>query len=200
MMPKAATSRRRPAKRMVRRAKRRVSLKWRKPRKANGRKNPAQGAKAMFERFHGRASSKSVDYKQAQHFHEHLAELGDLVSLKVLMPEWHEDEAMLLTFKGVKACCSEDGGQIYFVGGDQRLNLNKLGLADTLPKDHVVIGPLLDLVYFTAKKFDGFKPFEYEHAMGEEGGELPTLLYDVRSELFYLAGGSYQCLQPGIVN
>lgn len=172
--------------------------KWRKPKK-NGRGNPAMAAKAMYEKFHGKPSTKHADYKVAQHFHSELAELGELVSLTVQLPEWigHDVE---LRPKGVSLACSEDGGQMYFLGGDQRLNLNKVGLAETLPKDHVVIGNLLQIVYLTEKDFDDFKPYEYQHEMGEEGGELPLLCYDVRSELMYLVGGSYQCLKPGIVN
>lgn len=184
---------RRPPKKLARHV-----AKWRKPKK-NGRGNPAMAAKAMYEKFHGKPSTKHVDYKVAQHFHAELAELGELVSLTVELPEWigHDVE---LRPKGVSLACSEDGGQMYFLGGDQRLNLNKLGLAETLPKDHVVIGNLLQIVYLTEKDFDDFKPYEYQHEMGEEGGELPLLCYDVRSELMYLAGGSYQCLRPGIVN
>jgi hypothetical protein len=164
-----------------------------------GRGNPAMAAKAMYEKFHGKPSAKHTDYQVAQHYHADLAELGELVSMTVELPEWigHDVE---LRPKGVSLACSEDGGQMYFLGGDQRLNLNALGLAGTLPKDHVVIGNLLQIVYRTEKDFDDFKPYEYQHEMGEEGGELPLLCYDVRSGLMYLVGGSYQCLRPGIVN
>jgi hypothetical protein len=169
-------------------------------RAARGRKqkrNPAEAAKAMFERFHGKPSTKSQVHKVARHYHEHLAHLGELIELIVLLPD---DSEVRLEAKGVNVASSEDGGQLYFLGGDQKINLSKLGLAATLPKDHVVIGPVLKIAYRSEKSFDGFKPLIYEHEFGEEGGELPTLLYDVRSQLMYLAGGSYQNLKPGIVD
>lgn len=161
------------------------------------RRNPPQGAKAMFEKFHGRPSTKAVTHQVARHHHEHLAHLGKLVELVVILPD---DQLVKLEPKGVNLASSEDGGQLYFVGGDQKLNLTRLGLGETLPKDHIVVGPVQSVAYHTEKKFDGFKPLTYEHEFGEDGGELPTLCYDVRSQLMYLAGGSYQNLKPGIVN
>lgn len=162
-----------------------------------GRRNPAEAAKAMFEKFHGRPSTKTVKHRVAQHYHEALANLGDLVEMTVLLPD---EQEVVLAPKGVKLASSEDGGQLEFLGGDQKLNLSKLGLAATLPKDRVVIGPVLSIAYRTEKDFDKFKPLTYEHEFGEDGGELPTLCYDVRSQLMFLAGGSYQNLKPGIVN
>lgn len=187
-----------PAGRRAKKNTRRVVMKWKKP--AKRRANGATAAKAMFEKFHGKPSTKAIDYKAAQHFHAHLAKLGDLNHLKVIMPEDFHMEAVELKLKGVSVACSEDGGQIYFVGGDQKIDLAKLGLASQLPKDHVVIGPVFEIEYRTEKKFDGFKDLNYYHAFGEEGGEMPTLCYDVRSGLLYLVGGSYQCEAPGIVD
>ena len=178
---------------------RRVTHKWKKPAR-RGKRNPALGAKAMFEKFHGKPSTKFIDYKTAQHYHRHLADKGDLIYLKVLLPDDAPMEAVELRPRGVMCAMSEDGGQIYFIGGDQKLNLTKLGLASQLPKDHVVIGPVFEIEYLTEKKFDDFKPLNYFHPFGDEGGELPTLCYDVRSELMYLVGGSYQCRAEGIVD
>ncbi len=188
-----------PAKRKPVKKASRITHKWKKPAR-RGKRNPALGAKAMFEKFHGKPSTKAMDYKTAQHYHTHLAEAGDLSYLKVLLPDDAPMAAVELRPKGVKVAMSEDGGQIYFVGGDQTLNLAKLGLASQLPKDHVVIGPVFEIEYRTEKSFDDFKPLNYFHGFGEEGGELPTLCYDVRSKLMYLVGGSYQCEHPGIVD
>lgn len=178
-------------------AKRRARKSNARPPRKTARRNPPQGAKAMFEKFHGRPSTKAVTHQVARHHHEHLAHLGKLIELVVILPD---DQLVKLEPKGVHLASSEDGGQLYFVGGDQKLNLTRLGLGETLPKDHVVVGPVQSVAYQTEKKFDGFKPLIYEHEFGEDGGELPTLCYDVRSQLMYLAGGSYQNLKPGIVN
>lgn len=188
-----------PKRKAAKKNSRRVTHKWKKPARRSKR-NPALGAKAMFEKFHGKPSTKFIDYKTAQHYHRHLADKGDLIYLKVLLPDDAPMKAVELRPKGVMCAMSEDGGQIYFIGGDQKLNLTKLGLASQLPKDHVVIGPVFEIEYLTEKKFDDFKPLNYFHPFGDEGGELPTLCYDVRSELMYLVGGSYQCRAEGIVD
>lgn len=171
-----------------------------KRRNAAFKANGAQGAKALFERFHGEPSKQSRDYTVARHHHEHLAELGRLISLKVEMPEGSKPPVVELRFIGVTLACSEDGGQLYFVGGDQVLNLAKLDLEGQLPKDHVIVGPVAEITYETRKGFDDFKTIQYFHEFGEEGGEMPSLCYDVKSRLLYLVGGSYRVEPAGIIN
>ena len=92
-----------------------------------------------------------------------------------------QTEATLQFKRSVHVAATPDGGSLYFVGGDQALNLHQLGLDKFMPKDHVAVGEVLKIVYFTSKAFHNFEPTEYEHAFGEEGGELPVLGYDVRS-------------------
>lgn len=168
------------------------------PRRAPKRKrNSAESAKAMYERFHGRPSTNVTTHRVAKYQISDAAHLGALIDLVVLLPD---NQEVTLTPKGVNLASSGNGSQAHFLGGDQKLNLVKLGLAGTLPKEHVVIGPILKIAYRTEKKFDKFKPLVYEHEFGDDGGELPTLLYDVKSQLMYVAGGSYQNLKPGIVN
>jgi hypothetical protein len=123
--------------------------------------------------------------------------LGRLISLLVWLDE---DKPVELQFRGVALGCSGDGGQLYFVGGDQSLDLKALGLDGSLPKDHLAIGPVEQIVYHTSKDFHDFEPMDYEHEFGEEGGTQPILNYDTLSRKLYLSGGSYHVERPGIVN
>jgi len=155
-----------------------------------------QAAARLSEEFHGRPARTVRELEQIEHSRDTLADLGRLISFTVWLDE---DKPVELEFRGVRLACSPDGGQLYLTG-NQRLDLAALGLNRYLPKDHITVGLVESVVYHTSKAFHNFEPIEYEHTFGEEGGELPTLGYDVLSEKFYLTGGSYQVKPEGIVN
>lgn len=171
----------------------------RKPvRRKNSEADEAAQARALTEEFHGRPARRTQEVEETYDTPTQLADLGRLVQLLVWLDEDHPVE---LRFSGnVRVACTGDGGSLYFVGGDQRLNLERLGRADYLPKDRVTIGAVEKIVYHTSKAFHDFEPVEYEHEFGEEGGELPILGYDTRNKRLYLDGGSYRVLAAGIVN
>jgi hypothetical protein len=166
--------------------------------KKRKRKNgEEQAAAALSEAFHGRPARTVRDVEELYNERTTLADLGRLIELII---ETDRYEATL-RFKGnIRVAASPDGGSLYFVGGDQSLDLNELGLGRYLPKDHITVGRVRKIVYFTSKAFHSFEPSEYEHEFGEEGGELPILGYDVRSRKQYLTGGSYQVKPEGIRN
>ena len=164
--------------------------------KREGRRNPAEAAAALHTKFHGKAPDKFVSYKIAQHQHAFLVGLGRLVSLDVRCARGVER----IFPRGVRVACSEDGGQIYFVGGDQSLDPKWFGVDTSIPKDHVDLGELVRIEYHTTKDFHDFEPIDYYHAMGEKGGQPPILHYDVRSKLLYLTGGTYRVERRGIVH
>lgn len=155
-----------------------------------------QAAAQLSEKFHGRPARTVREIEEVEQSRDTLADLGRLISFTVWLDE---DDAAQIDFKGVRLACSPDGGQLYLTG-NQRLDLAALGLDRYLPKDHITVGQVETVVYHTSKAFHNFEPVEYEHQFGEEGGELPTLGYDVLSEKFYLTGGSYQVKPEGIVN
>ena len=168
-------------------------------RKPQRRKNPdtASAAAAMSEQFHGRPVRKVTEITESVHEPDNLADLGRLVELQIQDGKY----VVPLEFtRGVRLACTPEGGQIYFVGGDQSLDLKKIGLDKYLPKDHVTIGPVRKIAYFTSKVFHDFEPSTYEHEFGEERGKLPILHYDVRNRLLYLTDGSYQVRPEGITN
>ncbi|GIU80920.1 MAG: hypothetical protein KatS3mg005_4158 [Bryobacteraceae bacterium] len=160
------------------------------------RKNSSPAA-ALSEKFHGRPVRKVRDYIEVSDEPTELADLGRLVELQVLA----EKHVRVLEFKdGVRVAATPDGGQLYFVGGDQEIDLKTLALDKYLPKDHVTLGPVAKIAYYTSKAFHDFQPSVYEHRFGEDGGSLPLLHYDVRNKRLYLTGGSYQVRPEGIVN
>ncbi len=167
-------------------------------RRRNSEASEAAAAQAMTEQFHGRPMRQVREVAERYETPTQLADLGRLVQLVVWLDE---DRPVELRFRGnVRVACTGDGGSMYFVGGDQRLDLEAIGRAEYLPKNHVRIGEVETIVYFTSKDFHDFEPMEYEHEFGEEGGELPELAYDSLNQKLYLIGGSYTVRREGIVN
>lgn len=154
------------------------------------------GAAEMFETFHGRPAEKVTEFEVPKNERLNLAECGKLRYLNVISPAG----PFKLHPRGVLVCTSPEGGQLYFVGGDQELDLEALGLADALPKDLLDIGPCFEIEYHTTKDFHNFDPIDYFHHFGEESGVLPTLGYDNLNGMFYLSGGNYQVKREGIVD
>jgi hypothetical protein len=171
------------------------------PTVVNGRRrrrgNPEDDAVAMYEKFHGAPSTQIEDIETEVHYHENLAALGDLVELVVETVSGLEAE---IDFEGcnVKLASSEDGTSLYFVGGDQSVDLREMKITGTLAEhDMVIVGDVTNIVYQTAKEFDGMEEIQYTHEFSEEDhGPLPVLRYDTRSRLLYLDGGSYYIPKP----
>lgn len=165
-------------------------------------------AAALSEAFHGRPANKVRDVEELRQERTALADLGRLVGMRVWPDEdWcidlgrvDKDAPQSDAFRGVRLGASPDGGQLYFVGGDQALDLARLGLDRYLPKDHIVIGVVESIGYHTSKAFHNFEPTWYTHQFGEEGGEQPILNYDTLNRKLYLTGGSYQVRPEGIVD
>jgi hypothetical protein len=170
-------------------------------RKRKGKRNPESDAQSMFEAFHGRASSEIAEFIEEEHYHGNLAELGQLIELKV-----ETVTGLDVTFnfeyegkpeKGVILASNESGTSLYFVGGDQAIDLDEIEMADEEHlKDSMVIGSAYFVSYFTEKDFDNFEPTIYEHELGEETEELPTLRYDSLNKRLYLDGGAYIIKKP----
>lgn len=171
------------------------------------RKNGAAAdARELFEQFHGKESTGSRLVEIPDKSPTDLADLGKLIELSV----WLDEDLLIdLNPKGnVRCTCRPTrdragelyGSQIYFIGGDQSIDLAAIGLENGTAKDHLMIGPCQYIAYFTSKDFHDFKPSEYEHQFGEETGELPFLGYDVRNQRVYLIGGEYRVERPGIIN
>jgi hypothetical protein len=163
------------------------------------RRNPDTSAE-MFEDFHGEPPSTVTEFNETEHYSDDLAKLGTLVELKVRTITGLE---AVLGFNGSapELASTPDGRQLYFLGGDQSLDLDKLKMGGSKwERDFMVIGDLDELTYRTAKGFDHFKLSDYYHKLGEESGYMPTLIYDRLNQRLQVAGGQYHNEKSGINN
>jgi hypothetical protein len=168
--------------------------------KVSGKRNPEPAAADMYETFHGKPSTETLEYVEEHHYHEHLAELGDLTEMKVATVTGL-DITVSFDGAGTKLSCNETGNQLYFVGGDQSIDLDGFKMnTDEWLKDHMLLGILYQVTYRTEKGFDEFQLTDYYHDVGEETGVQPVLLYDTLNQTLSVAGGQYQVKDVGIVN
>jgi hypothetical protein len=124
---------------------------------------------------------------------KHYAKLGDLVKLILRDGELTFDQGqrpMVATGAGKK--------HLYFIGGDQ--SLDKVPAVAASRSKLVDLGEVYQLEYFARKKFDHFIPVVYFHALGEQNGKRPKLIYDRSRKVMRLAGGDYKIKAEGIVN
>lgn len=98
----------------------------------------------------------------------------------------------------VLLCSNEKGTHLYIEGGDQSLELGKLGLSEMRNKESLIIGSVKTITYHARKKFDGKEEeYDYVHKFSEDSdGPLPMLRYDVRNKHLYLDGGVYHIPRP----
>lgn len=179
------------------------------------KRNPESSAEELYETFHGRPSSETLEIAYDQHEHEHLSALGDLSQLKVITPFGKDctinvaetkspkdlpDPSRLPRDQRVVVASNEEGTQLYFVGGDQSVDVHALGFKDIDVKDSMLLGVLYEITYQTEKGFDNFELTNYYHRLGEETGVEPVLLYDPISCLLSVSGGQYKVKDVGIVN
>jgi hypothetical protein len=165
--------------------------------KSRKRNDGDADASAMYETFHGRAPRHLIDYEQYVKYPEHFAELGRLLELKVFLDKANP-KFPFTSFGNCKVVCTPDGSNIYFIEGDQAIDLAALGIETD--KDMIELGPCVYIAYRTIKGFHDFEPTSYEHHFGEEDGIFPRLGYDRLNRTLFLIGGNYDVQRPGIVN
>lgn len=158
------------------------------------KRNPVDAAADLSKAWHGRPAETETDYVEQVRFHGVLTDLGRLMEIKILVSA---RKAQAIKFdKDTRLCSSENGKQLYVVGGDQSLDLGALGIrGEEADKDLVLVGECHSLTYVTAKQHLGRAdkiPGPYEHVLGEDGGEAPMLVYDTLNETVGFAGGSYK--------
>jgi hypothetical protein len=163
------------------------------------RRNPdtMQAAEAMYESFHGRPAERTIEIEQTINYPAHFAEMGRLTELRFHLDK-HNPDFPLTGFKKCQAVCTPDGQNIYFVGGDQSLDLAALNI--DCDKDVVELGPCTYISYDTKKGFHNFEQVDYFHRFGEEDGIRPTLNYDRLNNSLFLASGNYRVRPEGIRN
>jgi hypothetical protein len=158
-------------------------------------------ATELSKSFHGRDVEEEFEVEEATYSPDSLAVLGELVEIEL-------ESGCLLDFadSDVKLCAAPDGLQYVFVGEDQTLDdeaLEELGISLPVGSKQLLLGDVASITYSTDKHHlddsDG-EVVQYQHEFGEEGGELPALVYDPVNERLSLVGGSYETKPEGITN
>ncbi len=161
------------------------------------RKRPNSSMEEMFETFHQKPAGHILTYDEQVRYADKFAEMGRLMELRCFLNDANPDFA-ITRFGETKAVCTADGKNIYFIGGDQAIDLKALDIGGD--KDMVELGPCTYIAYFTTKGFHDFEPTKYYHQFGEENGILPVLAYDRLNRSLFLIGGDYRVERPGIIN
>ncbi len=175
-----------------------------------GKRNPLDTAEAAYEGFHGKPAEHTFKFRDRRHVHDVVWAFGPLVYLKVWLPSDRRKPGFRncvdveFDYEGKKpvlVTANEKRNQMFFDGGDQSVSLATFGVPKE-PHETVVLGEVSDAWYFTTKTHlgkDGGTAI-YKHKLGEEGGELPTLIYHVLEKRLSLAGGSYTIPNEGVRN
>jgi hypothetical protein len=176
------------------------------------RKNPSglESSKKLFESFHGREPDGEDDVVSFEKIPDHLTQLGELREMTVIVPDGSEEVTISFPENPCTVLASAPGGTQYvLIGGDQSIDLEEFGIEESDEEQEwarkLVLGQVVSLTYFTDKHHLSGPKYQkngclYEHKLGEEGGELPTLVYDPNNETLEIVGGSYVTRAEGIRN
>lgn len=166
-----------------------------------GLRNPSS-AQALAEDFHGRPSKGVTEFEEVEKYDGELADLGGLVELHLALDD--DKEYVEVSFSRsernqIRVAANPEGTQIYFIGGDQTLNVEDDG------KTYVPVGVVDEIVYFADKHHlegpeEQKRGMQYRHGFGEESGVKPLLVYNTVSQTFILVGGNYEVKSEGIVD
>jgi len=168
-------------------------------------------AELLSEDFHGRPVREVIEVEEREKYDRHGAVLGYLRELAILTEDqdgvipirFAEDDDPTVDDDTVFVVSNLTRTNIEFVGGDQDIDWRKVDGASDEGKYLVWVGPVHSITYFTDKHHltgprsqqDGTP---YEHEFGDEGGELPCLIFDRQNRKLLLVGGDYTITPEGI--
>lgn len=177
------------------------------------RSNPVAEAAKRYEFFHGQAPTVDIEVETPVVEHSVLSGIGKLMRLVIIAVDG-KHLVTLEGFKGALLAQDEKGKQLYIEGGNQAVNLADFGV--TRAHEQEILGAVKEIVYHTVKVHlrpeDGGDA-DYNHKFGKQraesdgtgdhhvkitGGRLPLAVYNVRSKLIMLAGGTYDLPEVGI--
>lgn len=170
------------------------------------RQNPdskLERASEMYDEFHGETGKFVDEIHEPSPLPVSLAELGDLLELRVKRGNGWKWGSLDFTGRGVRLAANPEGTQLYFVDGDQRIgkgDMTALGADRT--KTMIDLGEAMLIAYRARKMHVNGIAANYEHYFGEETGVRPRLGYDRRGRepRLFFSGGAYRVEARGIVN
>lgn len=176
-------------------------------------------AEKLTKAFHGRSPRETFEIIETEYFDEFGSVLGYLEELCILDPD-DDDYGTPISFpfseeRGESAngpdnpdtvlvVSNPEGTNIEFVGGDQDIDWHNVeGAGPENDKYLIPVGSVGSIAYWTDKHHlsgpisqrDGTA---YEHSFGDEGGQLPFLVFDQKNSKLLLVGGSYTITPEGI--
>jgi hypothetical protein len=167
------------------------------------RRNPSDefaSAVEGSEEFHGTEAHELIEVESQVFEHDTLTDLGELISMDIR--SINGGMVHLKDFEGARLASSPKGYpfQLYIEGGDQEVDLGEFDIER--PHEREVLGDLKRIKYYTVKHHLGRDGGEanYVHKLGENGGRLPEVIYDVLNKQLSIVGGDYTILPEGIDN
>jgi hypothetical protein len=176
--------------------------------KGKKRGNPAAGADAAYEDFHGAPPTETIIVKEEIHFHRHLSAAGELERLVIQPVDSALPPVTLKKFGGTTLAFNEKMNQLFLKGGNQSVPLKLFGIDS--PHEVETLGRIRDVDYFTTKdhlgKDGGTATYVHRFRTTNENGRhvtikiarYPDAIYYVRDKRIVFSGGSYTILPEGI--
>lgn len=168
-------------------------------------------AELLAEDFHGRPVRDVIDIEERDVYDEHVSVLGYLKELAILMEgedsvipiQFGEDDDPTVDEDTVYVVSNPAGTNIEFIGGDQDIDWRKVDGSSEEGKYLVWVGPVYSITYYTDKHHLTGPASQktgtpYEHEFGDEGGDLPCLIFDRQNRRLMLVGGDYEITPEGI--
>jgi hypothetical protein len=119
----------------------------------------------------------------------------DLAKIKMDDTDWVKDRMVLGQFSPPDPC-SKCGGEFVYSPKMNRWQCSECKHVANIEREKGPVDRVHNITYRTEKDFDDFAAIDYQHALGEETGDRPTLEYDPRNELLFIAGGRYRIRKP----
>lgn len=164
-------------------------------------------AARLAEKFHGRPAREILEIEERESYDDYGAVLGCLERLDILMDDGHSAIPIKFDFEpgsenNILVVSDPEGKNLDFVGGDQEIPWDEIeGVATD--KNLVLVGPVCEIDYFADKHHltgpaEQKRGITYYHEFGDQGGELPYLVFDTRNTKLMLVGGDYSIEPEGI--
>jgi hypothetical protein len=174
-------------------------------------RNPLDTSEDAYAGFHGEKPKGAVVVQERSHFHTHVWSIGKLVYLRIQLPPDRREVGLsnivelefdYETAKPAFLTANEKRTQMFIDGGDQSVDLKTFGIDTRTAHEKELLGYLKNFGYFTDKKHLGSEGGRaiYKHKVGEEGGELPAVVYRVLDKKLEIVGGSYTIPNEGVRN